>query len=172
VSPAYLARVQERIEGLIVEAQKPALVLLAGAADQGVALRITRTVDTWATQAAYFAQGRQALDQVNALRAGVGLAPITERQNRFTVTKARPGRSWHNWRRALDVVPVDEATSPDLRDPDNPLWNAPYWPALGELGEALGYEWGGRWGDNPHFQWTHGATLDGLLAQFPQGLHL
>jgi peptidoglycan L-alanyl-D-glutamate endopeptidase CwlK len=148
----------------------PALLLLAGAADQGVALRATRTFDTWATQAAYFAQGRQPLAEVNALRAGCGLAPITAKQNEYTVTDARPGRSWHNWRRAMDVVPVDEATSPDFRDPDNPIWNAPYWTALAELGEALGFESGGRWGDWPHFQWTHGATLDELLAQYPHGL--
>jgi peptidoglycan L-alanyl-D-glutamate endopeptidase CwlK len=168
-----IERVTERVlTGLIEEARQPALMLIACAADQGAALRVTRTFDTWATQAAYYAQGRQPLDQVNALRAGVGLPPITAKQNDYTISDARPGRSWHNWCRALDVVPVDEATSPDFRDPDNPLWSAPYWVAIGELGEALGFEWGGRWGDNPHFQWTRGATLAGLLAQFPQGIRI
>jgi peptidoglycan L-alanyl-D-glutamate endopeptidase CwlK len=171
-----IERVKERIiDGLIEEARQPALLLIACAADQGVSLRVTFGYRPFAQQAALYAQGRgHPLEEVNALRVAAGLAPITATENAFRVTKAQPGRSWHQWRRAIDVVPVDAATSPDLSDPDNPIWNAPWWLAIGQLGEALGFEWGGRWPDGvtdkPHFQWTRGATLADLLAEHPHGL--
>src|SRR3954463_539382 len=67
---------------------------------------------TYEEQNALFAQGRQDLHHVNALRIRAGLPPISEAENKVTVTKARGGQSNHNLttallphgRAALDVV--------------------------------------------------------------------
>jgi len=72
------------------------------------------------------------------------------------VTKARGGESWHNYGLAFDFVPIHPATN-------QPVWEDTRfeWQAIGDLGESLGLEWGGRWGfkDKPHFQLTAGIPL-------------
>ena len=67
------------------------------------------------------------------------------------VTNARAGQSWHQTGRAFDVC---FATPPHWSD-EHP------WELLGQAGELLGAEWGGRWKrpDRPHFQVTGGLTL-------------
>lgn len=81
------------------------------------------------------------------------------------VTKARPGHSWHNWRRAFDVVPVRAGVC---------LWDdATLWADIGALAPKYGLEWGGNFNgfaDRPHFQLTDGLRLSDLLAMHPQGL--
>ncbi|MGA0846564.1 MAG: M15 family metallopeptidase [Luteolibacter sp.] len=70
------------------------------------------------------------------------------------VTNAKPGHSWHNFGVAWDFVVFDDA--------DQPLWNSPFMTRCGEIGEALGLEWGGRWKklkDTPHLQLMTGITL-------------
>ena len=81
------------------------------------------------------------------------------------VTKAKPGRSWHNWRRAFDVVPVRAGIC---------LWDdASLWDAIGALAPKYGLEWGGSWRgfqDRPHFQLTDGLSIADLIAAHPHGL--
>lgn len=81
------------------------------------------------------------------------------------VTKAKPGHSWHNWRRAFDVVPVRAGVC---------LWDdASLWAEIGALAPKYGLEWGGSWAsfpDCPHFQMTEGLRLADLIAMHPQGL--
>jgi hypothetical protein len=103
-------------------------------------------------QMALWAQGRMQLDQVNALRAKVLWAPITEAANEKPVTNARPGYSWHPFGMAVDVVPEDSSGQPD--------WNVnhPVWQELVTKGEALGLTSGISWKDEPHFQ---------LVGRFP-----
>lgn len=79
------------------------------------------------------------------------------------VTNAKPGQSWHNWRCAVDVVPLRNG---------KPVWNtsgedAKLWARIGELGEQAGLEWAGRWKtfkEMAHFQYTGGLTLADLQA--------
>ncbi len=76
------------------------------------------------------------------------------------MTKAPPGSSWHEFGLAFDVaVLVDgKATWPNDRG---------LWEEIGELGEALGLEWGGRFKtilDLPHFQRRGGLTLADVRA--------
>jgi peptidoglycan L-alanyl-D-glutamate endopeptidase CwlK len=63
-----------------------------------------------------------------------------------TVTKARPGFSWHNYALAFDIGIFD--------DTGDYLEESPDYSKAGIIGEALGLEWGGRWTfkDEPHFQ--------------------
>ena len=81
------------------------------------------------------------------------------------VTKAKPGRSWHNWRRAFDVVPVRAGIC---------LWDdASLWDDIGALAPKYGLEWGGSWRrfpDRPHFQLTDGLSIADLIAAHPHGL--
>lgn len=80
------------------------------------------------------------------------------------VTNARGGQSFHNYRVAYDVVPLRFG---------KPVWKTTgeegaLWEQVGELGEAQGLEWAGRWvkfREWAHFQFTGGQTL----AQFQQG---
>lgn len=74
------------------------------------------------------------------------------------VTHARAWQSWHNVRRALDLVPLRHG---------KPVWgttgaDAEFWQQLGEIGEQCGFEWAGRWRkfrEFPHFQITDGLSL-------------
>lgn len=71
------------------------------------------------------------------------------------VTNAKAGQSKHNFTlggkpaaKAFDVVPLVGG---------KPMWSAthPHWAKAGEIGEALGLEWAGRWKtfrEFPHFQ--------------------
>lgn len=71
------------------------------------------------------------------------------------VTNAKGGESYHNYRLAIDIVPLFNG---------KPIWNAedPIWQTLGRIGEEEGFEWGGRWThfrEFPHFQFTYGYTI-------------
>ena len=96
-------------------------------------------------------------------------------------TKAKAGQSWHNWRCALDLVPlrhgkpiwgatgngIDADPTDDERD-DLELWQK-----VATIFKAHGFEWGGDWPrarDFPHFQRPDGQSLNLMLARFPKGL--
>lgn len=67
------------------------------------------------------------------------------------VTNARAWQSWHQTRRSFDVC----------FESLEPFADTHPWSLLGQAGETLGLEWGGRWKrpDRPHFQLTEGLTL-------------
>ena len=76
------------------------------------------------------------------------------------VTNAKAGQSWHNYRCAVDVVPLVNG---------KPQWDAshPVWKQVGELGKQAGLEWAGEWKrfkETAHFQYTGGLTLAQLQA--------
>lgn len=64
------------------------------------------------------------------------------------ITNADAFSSFHEFGLAGDIVPKD--------DKGNWTWSWPdqNWQQMGEFGEKLGLEWGGRWKfkDQPHFQ--------------------
>jgi peptidoglycan L-alanyl-D-glutamate endopeptidase CwlK len=112
----------------------------------GIDLLITSTYRDFDAQAALYAQGRT--------KPG------------GKVTNARPGQSWHNWRRAFDVVPLRGG---------KPVWDVGdlVWYQVGAIGEELGLEWAGRWKrfpEFPHFQLLAGRSLQGMIATYPKGL--
>jgi len=113
-------------------------------------------------QDALFAQGRESLDKVNALRRKAGgLPPISARENTYHVTKARAGQSNHNlttWLLksgkakfdvmngyAVDIVSRQRGWLPD---------GHPFWKDLGMIAKKYGCEWGGDWNppDRAHVQ--------------------
>jgi peptidoglycan L-alanyl-D-glutamate endopeptidase CwlK len=114
---------------------------LASARLAGIDLLVTSTYRDNASQDALYAQGRTKPGKI--------------------VTNAKAGQSWHNYRCAVDVVPVVAG---------KPRWDVKdtVWQEVGRLGKAAGLEWAGDWKrfrEYPHFQYTGGLTL----AQLQQG---
>lgn len=111
---------------------------------QGITVIATSTYRDFDAQNAIYARGRTAPGKV--------------------VTNARAGDSWHNWRCAFDVLPLRCG---------KPVWGTSggdraVWQRIGEIGEACGLEWAGRWTtfrEMAHFQYTGGLTL----ADFKSG---
>lgn len=118
--------------------------LLAAAQAQGIELLVTSTYRDFDSQTRLYAQGRTLPGQI--------------------VTWARAGESWHNWRRAFDIVPMRNG---------KPVWGTKgtdrdLWLKIGELGQSVGLEWGGSWPrhpDMPHFQDRMGRTLGQLQKE-------
>lgn len=76
------------------------------------------------------------------------------------VTNAKAGESWHNYRCAIDVVPLRNG---------KPVWDGsdPIWQKVGQYGKEAGLEWAGDWKkfkELAHFQYTGGKTLAQLRA--------
>ncbi len=114
---------------------------IAACKAEGIDILITSTYRDNESQDALYAQGRT--------KPGV------------KVTNARAGQSFHNYRCAVDVVPMKNG---------KPIWNAkdPVWKDIGRLGKAAGLEWAGDWvrfKEFPHFQYTGGVSL----AQLQKG---
>jgi peptidoglycan L-alanyl-D-glutamate endopeptidase CwlK len=111
--------------------------------NEGIDLLVTSTYRDHESQNALYAQGRTAPGK--------------------KVTNAKAGQSWHNWRCAVDIVPLRNG---------KPVWNtsgedAKLWEKVGQLGEQAGLEWAGRWKtfkEMAHFQYTGGLTLKDLQS--------
>lgn len=102
---------------------------------EGIDLLITSTYRDNESQNALYAQGRTAPGHI--------------------VTNARGGQSFHQYRCAVDIVPLTNG---------KPNWNSsdPVWKRVGEIGKAAGLEWAGEWErftEMPHFQYTGGLGL-------------
>lgn len=70
------------------------------------------------------------------------------------VTNAKAGQSFHNWRCAYDVAPLIKGV---VKYDDAIL------AAIGYYGQQVGLEWGGTFGDAPHFQLTLGYTFNDFI---------
>lgn len=98
---------------------------LEGCQARNIEIIITCTYRSDAEQAVLYQQGRSTEGRI--------------------VTNCKAGQSAHNFTingnpasKAIDIVPVENG---------KPQWDAtdPIWEVLGELGEAHGIDWAGRW---------------------------
>jgi peptidoglycan L-alanyl-D-glutamate endopeptidase CwlK len=109
----------------------------------GIDLLVTSTYRDMESQAQLYAQGRTTPGKI--------------------VTNAKPGQSFHNFRIAVDVVPLVNG---------KPVWgtsgeDGKLWEKVGAIGESCGLEWAKRWKSFPelaHFQYTGGLKLADLQA--------
>lgn len=139
------------IASLNLQTAKAAMLALAELDAKGFAYAITSTRRTALEQAAYFAQGREPLVEVNKKRAAAGFAPIGSRDNSYTITNCDgyTTLSNHQSGRAIDVVP---------REGNRPVWpkkTDPRWLVIAAAFEKQGFKWGGRWAkfpDFPHYE--------------------
>jgi len=129
-----------KLEDLIPQAKERVERFIALCHEQGIDLLVTSTFRDNESQGELYEQGRTRPGKV--------------------VTNAKPGESWHNYRCAVDVVPLVNG---------KPNWDGsdPIWQTIGELGEQAGLEWAGRWHsfkELAHFQYTGGLTLADLKS--------
>jgi len=82
------------------------------------------------------------------------------------VTNARGGKSWHNFGLAIDFAFEQDGTQ-------HPTWSTAGsdiddWRLLGSMGEAIGFEWGGRFDlkDFGHFHYSGGESMDRIRAAY------
>lgn len=151
----------KRIDDLDPSIRGKAIMFCERCASQGINILITCTLRDMKEQAALYAQGREEISKVNALRAVAGMAPIKSVAENRIVTNAKPGESFHNYGLAFDVVPLEAG---------KPIWDSgyPVWQTIGKIGKECGLEWAGDWQrfkEFPHFQYTGGLSL----AQVRQG---
>jgi len=107
---------------------------IASCNKQGIDILITSTYRDGESQSALYAQGRTAPGKI--------------------VTNAKAGQSFHNWRVAFDFVPLVNGKA---------QWNdTALFTKCGEIAEAVGLEWAGRWKkfkELAHCQYTNGLSL-------------
>lgn len=134
----------KRLETLLPEVKALAEKLLDALAERGVNAVVTWGRRTPAEQAALYAQGREPLADVNALRKAAGMAPLAGEENLRKVSWSR--RSPHLTGRAFDLAVLGPGGKPD--------WSPTAYELPGELGAELGLTWGGSWKqrDLPHFE--------------------
>lgn len=139
-----------RISDLEPDVQDLALEFLKRCKAAGLKVKVTQTRRTYSEQTALYAQGRTT--------AGP------------KVTAAPAGYSWHNFGRAFDIA-EDDGTPYDIGPPGEGAEDKEFWRLAGEIGEALGFEWGGRWKhqDLPHFEHHGRFTLAALRDRVEAG---
>lgn len=137
-APPGLAASEPLLAGLLPEVASRARQLLTDAWGEGIPLVVTSGYRSLAEQGRLYEQGRTTPGTV--------------------VTDARPGSSWHNYRRAFDVA-VRDANGRATWPQDSALW-----AAVGRLGRSLGLEWGRDFGDDDHFDYHPGLTLEQAMA--------
>lgn len=109
-------------------------------------LEIVQGKRSFQLQRTLYAQGRLPTDQVNSLRAGVNLAPLSDSQN-VIVTHAQAGYGWHEFGLAFDAAPL--ITGMIDWNAEHPDWKEMLAKAPG-VGLAEGAEFR-TFPDNPHF---------------------
>ena len=114
-------------------------------------LDVHMALRTWEVQAGLYAIGR------------------TKELGRKPVTRAKPGRSYHNYGLAIDIVFDGDISKQGIQW----SWDDKYpWKELGELGKTFGLEWAGDWKsftEMPHFQMTFDVPVTKLLEWHTQG---
>lgn len=115
------------LDDLHPELSCKARALIAACACLDIHLFITETLRSNEEQEELYAQGRTKPGKI--------------------VTYAKPGESKHNHGLAFDTAFRVSPGSTKI------TWEGP-WELVGQMGEQIGLEWGGRWKkrDRPHFQ--------------------
>jgi len=129
------------LDELLPEVKSRVEHFIALCQDNGIDLLVTSTYRDAESQDALYAQGRTTKG--------------------FIVTNAKGGESYHNFRCAVDVVPIVGG---------KPDWDTahPVWESVAILGKQSGLEWAGDWKtfkEMAHFQYTGGLTI----AQLKEG---
>jgi hypothetical protein len=140
---------KERGQTLLADLQEDVFHAIACLEEDGFYPLITQATRTNEMQTALYAQGRESLAEVNRLRAIAGESPITEDENKSTVTDAKAGSSKHNFGRAIDIVNYPNNAYADWDNIDF------YQAVRVYLSQDIGWVWGGDWSkrkDYGHFE--------------------
>jgi peptidoglycan L-alanyl-D-glutamate endopeptidase CwlK len=137
-------RSEENIQTLLPAAQRMAREFMKAVAAVDATVRIISGTRTFAEQDKLYRQGRDLPGP--------------------KVTKARGGQSNHNFGVAWDI---------GIFQGGEYLGESPLYREAGDIGKALGLEWGGDWTgfpDEPHFQIVSEDDLQQIAAKFEQGI--
>ena len=108
-------------------------------------IAISETLRLLSTQMAYYSRGRMSVPDVKAMYSAAGLWRISDEEASKYVTWTLESK--HLSGQAVDLVPLRHGST---------WWIAPdsVWNRMGEIGEAHGLSWGGRWKnkDSPHYE--------------------
>lgn len=139
-------RTEKNLKTLTPETAKLARAFVEAAnkrLPEGVEIRIIDGSRTFEEQDELFAQGRTKPGQI--------------------VTKAKGGQSLHNFGIAFDIGIFKDGKY---------LGESVLYDVVGDIGESVGLEWGGRWKsiqDKPHFQLKTGLSLAQLRNRKREG---
>jgi hypothetical protein len=136
------------IEALRIDFQETALKILYEFEKRGIIPRIQETFREQEIQNCYYAQGRESLEKVNALRKENGLYLLSEKENTI-ITKTKISN--HTKGIAIDIVPV-YVSGKIIWDYNNIVWLR-----IEEIAEYFkdDVDWGGFWTsfiDPPHWE--------------------
>jgi peptidoglycan L-alanyl-D-glutamate endopeptidase CwlK len=114
---------------------------------KGIPVQVTAGYRTAADQDALYAKGRTAPGDI--------------------VTNAKGGQSYHNFRLAVDIWPVDTKNNVVWSTPES----SPLWQVIGQASQEQGLNWGGKWKflDLPHHELPVPLTLTQLKAIYATG---
>ena len=152
-----------KIEDMIPELQTKFHAYSKAMSEAGIPFMLTCTARLVKEQVALYAQGREKLEMVNALRRAAGMLPISFMENCRKVTWTLASKHIvdlddnnpdNNKSRAFDIVITRDG---------RPCWdlkvniNQNEWPdydEAGRIGESVGLRWGGRFPspDRAHFE--------------------
>ena len=139
-------RSEKNIRTLLPEVQPLARQLIERGVAQGINVKVISGYRSYKEQDELYAQGRTKPGKI--------------------VTKARGGYSFHNFQTAFDVGIFS-------KDGKTYYGESNAYKTIGEIGESLGLEWGGRWDefdDPPHFQFNpRGYTMAQMRARAAEG---
>jgi peptidoglycan L-alanyl-D-glutamate endopeptidase CwlK len=139
--------------GVLKPAARPSFILMCKRLDQTLgddAYIIFEGVRTESVQAAYFAQGREPLDEVNRARKDAGLYLLTSEKQNYKITWTM--KSKHLEGLAMDILPAQ----PD----GEPTWDLAHYRRQFELirdagrlaGLVCGADWPEAQRDWPHYE--------------------
>jgi peptidoglycan L-alanyl-D-glutamate endopeptidase CwlK len=153
-----------KIEDLTPEMQIAFSMFKEKMDEAGISFIVTCTARSVKEQYALYAQGRQPLEEVNALRKMAGLWLISEKENKRKVTwtlrskhlvDLDDGSADNDKSQAFDIVITKDKKAQwdikvDVNDND-----IPDYLEAGRIGESIGLRWGGRFKspDRPHFEY-------------------
>ena len=108
-------------------------------------VQVSETLRELSVQMAYYTRSRLPVADVKAYYKAAGLYPIRDDEALRPATWTLESK--HLRGEAVDLVPMKHGIR---------WWGAPeaVWKRMGEIGEAAGLTWGGRWknSDCPHFE--------------------
>ncbi|MDI3525845.1 MAG: peptidoglycan LD-endopeptidase CwlK [Tenuifilum sp.] len=144
----------ERIKKLHPKVRDEVLSIYHELVRQKVPIRITDTLRTFEEQEELYSRGRTKPGKI--------------------VTKAKPGRSYHNYGLALDfcLLMNDGKKASWSRTADLNANQKADWEEIVALFKHYGWEWGGDWAsfkDYPHLQKTFGFSTSQLLKKVNDG---
>jgi peptidoglycan L-alanyl-D-glutamate endopeptidase CwlK len=137
-------RSESNIQTLLPAAQRKARQFMKAVLAGGITIKLISGTRTFREQDKLYEQGRSLPGK--------------------RVTNARAGASNHNFGVAWDIGVFQDG---------NYLDESPLYRQTGDIGKALGLEWGGDWtnfSDEPHFQVVREDDLKEIASKFQQGI--